>query len=119
MECVVDTALRHSFYGAIGFAFMFSHGNGFIGFHWFFLRARQHVMNHRSRILSGVGCSSFAFADTCSTIDSLVHDWPHGFVGDLLQLAVSGFIYPIYRSPGPGAGWLLATMGSEGTFLLR
>ena len=30
--------MRESSFGVIGFAFMFSHGNGFIGYHWFFLQ---------------------------------------------------------------------------------
>ena len=38
MECVVDTCLCGILFYAIGFAFMFSHGNGFIGYHWFFLQ---------------------------------------------------------------------------------
>ena len=37
MECVVDTCLCGLLFYAIGFSFMFSHGNGFIGYHWFFL----------------------------------------------------------------------------------
>ena len=32
-------SLRHSLL-RFGFAFMFSHGNGFIGYHWFFLQGR-------------------------------------------------------------------------------
>ena len=38
VECVVDTCLCGLLFYAIGFAFMFSHGNGFIGYHWFFLQ---------------------------------------------------------------------------------
>ncbi len=38
MECVVDTCLCGILFYAFGFAFMFSHGNGFIGYHWFFLQ---------------------------------------------------------------------------------
>ena len=38
VECVVDTCLCGILFYAIGFAFMFSHGNGFIGYHWFFLQ---------------------------------------------------------------------------------
>src|SRR6476660_6549320 len=37
MECVVDTCLCGLLFYAWGFAFMFSHGNGFIGMNWFFL----------------------------------------------------------------------------------
>ena len=38
MECIVDTCLCGILFYAFGFAFMFSHGNGFIGYHWFFLQ---------------------------------------------------------------------------------
>ena len=38
MECIVDTCLCGLLFYAFGFAFMFSHGNGFIGYHWFFLK---------------------------------------------------------------------------------
>ena len=38
VECVVDTCLCGILFYAVGFAFMFSHGNGFIGYHWFFLQ---------------------------------------------------------------------------------
>lgn len=37
MECIVDTCLCGILFYAIGFAFMFSHGNGLIGTNWFFL----------------------------------------------------------------------------------
>ena len=40
MECIVDTCLCGLLFYAFGFAFMFSHGNGFIGYHWFFLQGR-------------------------------------------------------------------------------
>ena len=40
MECIVDTCLCGLLFYAWGFAFMFSHGNGFIGTHWFFLQGR-------------------------------------------------------------------------------
>ena len=32
MECIVDTCLCGLLFFAFGFAFMFSHGNGFIGY---------------------------------------------------------------------------------------
>src|ERR1700761_5623724 len=37
MECIFDTCLCGISFWAIGYAFMFSYGNGFIGYHWFFL----------------------------------------------------------------------------------
>ena len=38
VECALDTAICGVFFWAIGYAFMFSHGNGFIGYNWFFLQ---------------------------------------------------------------------------------
>jgi ammonium transporter, Amt family len=38
MECIVDTCLCGLLFYAFGFSFMFGHGNGFIGYHWFFLK---------------------------------------------------------------------------------
>src|SRR5476651_918131 len=38
MECIYDTCLCGILFYAIGYAFMFSTGNGFIGYHWFFLQ---------------------------------------------------------------------------------
>jgi Amt family ammonium transporter len=122
MECVVDTCLCGLLFWAFGFAFMFSNGNGFIGYHWFFL---QDAPKTYATTAGDTGVAflaywlfQFAFADTCSTITSGAMIGRTGFVGDLLySLAVSGFIYPIigHWSWGPD-GWL-ATMGSENNFL--
>src|SRR4030081_1092986 len=117
MECVVDTCLCGILFYAIGFAFMFSHGNGFIGYHWFFLQNAPATYESTGVAFLAVWIFQFAFADTCSTITSGAMIGRTGFVGDLLySLAVSGFIYPIigHWAWGPD-GWL-ATMGSEGHF---
>src|SRR3981189_277456 len=117
MECVVDTCLCGLLFYAIGFAFMFSHGNGFIGYHWFFLQGVPATYETTGVAFLAVWIFQFAFADTCSTITSGAMIGRTGFVGDLLySLAVSGFIYPIigHWAWGPD-GWL-ATMGSEGHF---
>lgn len=37
MECIFDTCICGILFWAIGYAFMFSHGNAFIGKNWFFL----------------------------------------------------------------------------------
>ena len=118
MECVVDTCLCGILFYAIGFAFMFSHGNGFIGYHWFFLQGAPATYETTGVAFLAVWIFQFAFADTCSTITSGAMIGRTGFVGDLLySFAVSGFIYPIigHWTWGPD-GWL-ATMGSEGHFL--
>src|SRR5882724_2853621 len=38
MECIFDTCLCGILFWAIGYGFMFSEGNAFIGHHWFFLQ---------------------------------------------------------------------------------
>jgi Amt family ammonium transporter len=117
MECVVDTCLCGILFFAIGFAFMFSHGNGFIGYHWFFLQGAPKTYESTGIAFLAVWLFQFAFADTCSTITSGAMIGRTGFVGDLLySLGVSGFIYPIigHWAWGPD-GWL-ALMGSEGHF---
>src|ERR1700734_822559 len=117
MECVVDTCLCGVLFYAIGFAFMFSHGNGFIGYHWFFLQNAPQTYETTGVAFLAVWIFQFAFADTCSTITSGAMIGRTGFVGDLVySLAVSGFIYPIigHWAWGPD-GWL-ANMGSAGNF---
>src|SRR6266571_1579916 len=115
MECVVDTCLCGILFYAIGFAFMFSHGNGFIGYHWFFLQGAPATYETTGVAFLAFWLFQFAFADTCSTITSGAMIGRTGFVGDLLySICVTGFIYPIigHWAWGPD-GWL-ATMGSAG-----
>ncbi len=117
VECVVDTCLCGILFYAFGFAFMFSHGNGFIGYHWFFLQGAPTTYESTGIAFLAVWLFQFAFADTCSTITSGAMIGRTAFVGDLLySIAVSGFIYPIigHWAWGPD-GWL-ATMGSVGHF---
>jgi ammonium transporter, Amt family len=115
MECVVDTCLCGLLFYAFGFAFMFSHGNGFIGYHWFFLKDIPATYETSGVAFLGFWIFQFAFADTCSTITSGAMIGRTGFVGDLIySFFVSGFIYPIigHWAWGPD-GWL-ALMGSSG-----
>jgi Amt family ammonium transporter len=117
VECVVDTCLCGILFYAIGFAFMFSHGNGFIGHHWFFLQGAPETYETTGVAFLAVWIFQFAFADTCSTITSGAMIGRTGFVGDLLySIGVTGFIYPIigHWAWGPD-GWL-ANMGSQGNF---
>src|ERR1700760_1926066 len=112
MECVVDTCLCGILFYAIGFSFMFSHGNGFIGYHWFFLQNAPATYETTGVAFLAVWIFQFAFADTCSTITSGAMIGRTGFVGDLLySVCVTGFIYPIigHWAWGPD-GWL-ALMG--------
>ena len=118
MECIVDTCLCGILFYAIGFAFMFSHGNGFIGYHWFFLQDTPETYETTGVAFLAVWIFQFAFADTCSTITSGAMIGRTGFLGDLLySVAVSGFIYPIIGHWAWGPDGFLATMGSSGYFL--
>jgi Amt family ammonium transporter len=118
MECIVDTCLCGILFFAFGFAFMFSHGNGFIGYHWFFLKDAPATYETTGVAFLAFWLFQFAFADTCSTITSGAMIGRTGFVGDLLySVAVSGFIYPIVGHWAWGPDGFLAMMGSDGHFL--
>src|SRR5437879_715864 len=118
MECIVDTCLCGLLFFAFGFAFMFSHGNGFIGTHWFFLQGAPATYEASGVAFLAFLIFEFAFADTCSTITSGAMIGRTSFVGDLLySVAVSGFIYPIIGHWAWGPDGFLATMGSDGKFL--
>src|ERR1700690_1028459 len=117
MECIVDTCLCGLLFYAFGFSFMFSHGNGFIGYHWFFLKDVPTTYESTGVAFLAFWLFQFAFADTCSTIASGAMIGRTGFVGDLLySVAVSGFIYPIIGHWAWGPDGFLALMGSEGHF---
>jgi Amt family ammonium transporter len=118
MECIVDTCLCGILFYAWGFAFMFSHGNGLIGYHWFFLQGAPATYETTGVAFLAVWIFQFAFADTCSTITSGAMIGRTGFAGDLLySVGVSGFIYPIIGHWAWGPDGFLATMGSAGNFL--
>jgi ammonium transporter, Amt family len=118
MECIVDTCLCGILFWAFGFSFMFSHGNGFIGYHWFLLQDVPATYETTGVAFLAFWLFQFAFADTCSTITSGAMIGRTGFVGDLLySVAVSGFIYPIVGHWAWGPDGFLATMGSAGNFL--
>jgi Amt family ammonium transporter len=118
MECIVDTCLCGLLFYAIGFAFMFSHGNGLIGLNWFFLQGAPATYETTGVAFLAFWLFQFAFADTCSTITSGAMIGRTGFVGDLFySIGVSGFIYPIIGHWAWGPDGFLATMGSKGNFL--
>ena len=94
-----------------------AHGNGFIGYHWFFLQNAPATYETTGVAFLAVWIFQFAFADTCSTITSGAMIGRTGFVGDLLySICVTGFIYPVigHWAWGPD-GWL-ANMGRDGHF---
>lgn len=118
VECVFDTCLCGLLFWAFGYAFMFSHGNGFIGTHWFFLKDAPATYEATGVAFLAHWIFQFAFADTCSTITSGAMIGRTSFVGDILySCAVSGFIYPIIGHWCWGPDGFLATMGSDGNFL--
>jgi Amt family ammonium transporter len=118
MECIFDTCLCGILFYAIGYAFMFSYGNGFIGYHWFFLQGTTVGNPTDTYLATGVPIIAhwifqYAFADTCSTVVSGAMIGRTGFRGDILySIGITGFIYPIigHWAWGPD-GWL-ALMGS-------
>src|SRR3954447_6209173 len=113
IECIVDTALCGILFYAFGFALMFGPGNGWIGYHYFFLQDIPHTYTYGGTFDTGVAFLAFflfqfAFADTASTIVSGAMVGRTSFKGDLIySVFVSGFIYPIFGHWiwGPG-GWL-------------
>src|SRR5436190_2089014 len=118
MECIVDTCLCGLLFYAFGFAFMFSHGNGWIGNNWYFLKNIPATYEATGVAFLAFWLFQFAFADTCSTITSGAMIGRTGLVGDLIySFAVSGFIYPIIGHWVWGPDGFLATMGSPGNFL--
>jgi Amt family ammonium transporter len=118
VECVFDTCLCGILFWAIGYAFMFSEGNGFIGYHWFFLKGAPATFGTTGVSILAHWLFQFAFADTCSTITSGAMIGRTDFIGDILySFAVSGFIYPIIGHWAWGPDGFLATMGSAGKFL--
>ena len=129
MECVFDTAICGVLFWAIGYAFMFGHGNGFIGWgglgkdgktitDWFFLNNIPETYEATGIPVLAHWVFQFAFADTTSTVTSGAMIGRTGFRGDVLySMAVTGLIYPVigHWAWGPD-GWL-ATMGATGGFL--
>ena len=118
MECVIDTCLCGLLFYAWGFAFMFSHDNGFIGLHWFFLQGAPATYEGTGVAFLAVWIFQFAFADTCSTITSGAMIGRTAWIGDLLySICVSGFIYPIIGHWTWGPDGFLANMGAKDMFL--
>jgi Amt family ammonium transporter len=114
LEGIVDTCLCGILFYLWGFAWMFGHGNGFIGWGdtsghtWYCLQNLGDTYEGTGVATLAFFLFQFAFADTCSTITSGAMLGRTGFWGDLwYSLGVSGFIYPIFGhwAWGPD-GWL-------------
>ncbi len=130
MECVVDTCLCGLLFFAWGYAFMFGHGNGFIGWGnaaddkgvagsaWWFLQNTPATYEGYGVALLAHSLFQYAFADCASTICSGAMIGRTAFVGDLIySLGVSGFIYPIVGHWSWGPDGFLATMGQKDMWL--
>jgi Amt family ammonium transporter len=118
IECILDTAICGISFWAIGYAFMFSEGNGFIGQNWFFLQGAPDTYGTTGVALLAHFVFQFAFADTASTITSGAMIGRTSFRGDILySIGVTAFIYPIIGHWAWGPDGFLVTMGSEGHFL--
>jgi len=125
-ECIFDTCICGLLFYAVGYAFMFGQGNGFIGWgggalaggdakSWFFLQNTPDTYATTGVPVLAHWIFQYAFADTTSTVTSGAMIGRCGFRGDILySIGVTGFIYPIigHWAWGPD-GWL-ATMGSAG-----
>jgi ammonium transporter, Amt family len=108
VEGIADTCICGILFWAVGFAFMFEDGNGFIGTHGFFLQGLAPTYGSTGVPLLAFWVFQFAFADTASTITSGAMVGRCGFIGDILySIGVTGFIYPIvgHWAWGPD-GWL-------------
>jgi Amt family ammonium transporter len=118
MECMFDTCLCGLLFWAIGYSFMFSEGNGFIGQHWFFLQGAPATYETTGIPVLAHWIFQYAFADTCSTIVSGAMIGRTSFRGDILySIGITGFIYPIIGHWAWGPDGFLALMGSAGHFL--
>ncbi|WP_245131113.1 ammonium transporter [Mucilaginibacter straminoryzae] len=112
MECLFDTCLCGILFWAVGYAFMFSEGNGFIGYHWFFLAGAPATYLTTGIPVVAHWLFQYAFADTCSTIVSGAMIGRTSFRGDILySIGITGFIYPIIGHWAWGPGGFLANLG--------
>ena len=126
MECTFDTCICGLLFWAIGYAFMFGHGNGIIGWgglqadgksiqNWFFLQHTPETYEATGIPILAHWIFQFAFADTTSTVTSGAMIGRTSFRGDIIySIAVTGFIYPIIGHWAWGPDGFLALMGTEG-----
>jgi Amt family ammonium transporter len=84
VECVLDTAICGISFWAIGYAFMFGAGNGFIGTQYFFLQNVPATYGTTGVAILAHWIFQFAFADTASTITSGAMIGRTSFRGDII-----------------------------------
>lgn len=112
MECIFDTCLCGLLFWAVGYGFMFSEGNAYIGTHWFFLSDIPDTYLTTGIPILAHWIFQYAFADTCSTIVSGAMIGRTSFRGDILySIGITGFIYPIIGHWAWGPGGFLAVYG--------
>ena len=118
VECTLDTAICGISFWAIGYAFMFGAGNGFIGSQYFFLQDAPATYGTTGVALLAHWIFQFAFADTASTITSGAMIGRTSFRGDIIySVGVTAFIYPIIGHWAWGPDGFLALMGTTGNFM--
>jgi len=118
VECALDTAICGVSFYAIGYAFMFGAGNGFIGTQYFFLQGAPATYGSTGIALLAHWIFQFAFADTASTITSGAMIGRTSFRGDIIySIFVTAIIYPIIGHWAWGPDGFLALMGTPGHFL--
>jgi len=118
VECTLDTAICGISFWAIGYAFMFGAGNGFIGSQYFFLQDAPATYGTTGVALLAHWIFQFAFADTASTITSGAMIGRTSFRGDIIySVGVTAFIYPIIGHWAWGPDGFLALMGTPGNFM--
>jgi len=119
ISCVFDTCVCGILYWAVGFAFQFGAGNGFIGHQFFLLHGMTPGYGSTGVAFLAFFLFQFAFADTASTVTTGALVGRTSFKGDIIySVFVSGLIYPVFGhwAWGPG-GWLGNTMGWFGDFV--
>jgi len=118
VECALDTAICGVSFWAIGYAFMFGAGNGFIGLQYFFLQDAPATYGTTGVAILAHWIFQFAFADTASTITSGAMIGRTSFRGDVIySIFVTALIYPIIGHWAWGPDGFLALMGTPGHFL--